>query len=223
MTEQEEQLKALREMRDLMNQSSRFLSLSGLSGVCAGIFALLGAGAAYGVMKGIFFEMPFDVKGMVSDQGSSFRRVFDGLYYTSIANLLILIAMSVLFLSLACGWYFSKRKADKAKIPFWNPTAKIMLINLFIPLIAGGLFCLAMMWHGIIGLVAPATLIFYGLALLNASKYTINDIRYLGISEIVLGLIATVFIAHGLIFWTIGFGLLHIIYGTVLYYKYERG
>lgn len=228
MNEQEEQLKALSEMRDLMNKSSRFLSLSGLSGVCAGVFALLGAGAAYGVMKGIFFEMPFQVRDIVSSREVNYSenaisRTLDGLYYTSMANLLIIIAMTVLFLSLAFGWYFSKRKADKAKIPFWNQTAKIMLINLFIPLVAGGLFCLAMMWHGIIGLVAPATLIFYGLALLNASKYTINDIRYLGISEIALGLIATVFIAHGLIFWTIGFGVLHIIYGTVLYYKYERG
>ena len=84
------------------------------------------------------------------------------------------------------------------------------------------LFCLVLLYHGIIGLVAPATLIFYGLALLNASKYTFNDIRYLGICEIVLGLLGSLFIGYGLIFWAIGFGVLHIIYGAVMYFKYER-
>ena len=65
-------------------------------------------------------------------------------------------------------------------------------------------------------------LIFYGLALINSSKYTFFEIRYLGIAEIVLGLIASVFVSSGLILWAAGFGLLHIIYGIIMYYKYER-
>ena len=56
----------------------------------------------------------------------------------------------------------------------------------------------------------------------NASKYTLNDIRYLGLTEIFLGLVALVFLEYSLLFWAIGFGLVHIIYGIVMYYKYER-
>lgn len=209
MNEQEEQLKALGEMRDLMNRSSRFLSLSGLSGIFAGIFALLGAGAAYLVL----FDASY-VGWFVSDSRYDATKFYT-FFFTD--------AGAVLFLSLFAAWYFSSRRAKKAGVPFWDATAWRMLVNLFIPLIAGGIFCFALLYHGTIGFIAPATLIFYGLALLNASKYTVNDIRYLGISEIILGLISMFFIANGLLFWALGFGVLHIIYGIVLYYKYERG
>ena len=91
-----------------------------------------------------------------------------------------------------------------------------------IPLITGGLFCLALLYHGLAGLVAPATLVFYGLALVNASKYTLHDIRNVGYCEIVLGLASLFFLGYGLEVWVIGFGILHIIYGSLMYWKYER-
>jgi hypothetical protein len=205
MNATDDQLKALSEMRDLMNRSSRFLSLSGLSGICAGVFALLGAWAAwvylYAISDDLYGALPAPTR-----------------FYT----FFFVDAGAVLALSLLAGWYFSARKAKKAGVPFWDETAFRMLVNLFIPLATGGLFCLALLYHGYVWMIAPATLIFYGLALLNASKYTVNDIRYLGICQVILGLAATIFIAHGLIFWALGFGVLHIIYGIVLYYKYER-
>ncbi|MEO5643596.1 MAG: hypothetical protein ABIQ40_18180 [Bacteroidia bacterium] len=206
MNETEDQLKALSEMRDLMNRSSRFLSLSGLSGICAGVFALIGAVVAW--------------KYLYSLNGDELYGDFDvpGSFYT----FFFVDAGLVLFLSLICGWYFSNRRAKRAGVSLFDETALRMLANLFIPLATGGLFCFALLYYGVVGLIAPATLIFYGLALLNASKYTVKDIRFLGICQIVLGLISTMFIFHGLIFWAIGFGVLHIIYGTVLYFKYER-
>ncbi len=206
MNAAEDQLKALSEMRDLMNRSSRFLSLSGLSGICAGVFALIGAGFAW--------------QYLYSYDGTSHSRMFSDsfLFY----SFFIVDAGLVLFFSLIAGWYFSNKRAKKAGVPLFDETALRMLANLFIPLATGGLFCIALLYYGVVGLIAPATLIFYGLALLNASKYTVKDIRFLGICQIILGLISTMFIFHGLIFWALGFGVLHIIYGTVLYYKYER-
>ncbi len=205
MNAAEDQLKALSEMRDLMNRSSRFLSLSGLSGICAGVFALIGAVVAwqylYAIDDDLYGNLPVPTR-----------------FYT----FFFVDAGFVLFFSLIAGWYFSNRRAKKAGVPLLDETALRMLVNLFIPLATGGLFCIALLYYGIVGLIAPATLIFYGLALLNASKYTVKDIRFLGICQIILGLISTMFIFHGLIFWALGFGLLHIIYGTVLYYKYER-
>ena len=114
------------------------------------------------------------------------------------------------------------RKAKRKGLPVWDSTAKRLLLNLLIPLATGGLFCLVLLYHRQVGMIAPATLIFYGLALLNASKYTLNDIRYLGILEIIIGLIASVYIGYGLLFWAVGFGVLHIVYGIVMYSKYEK-
>lgn len=203
MEEQKEHLNALNDIRSMMERSSRFISLSGLSGVFAGIFAL--AGAYIGLL---FMEHVDEVEWEYNRNGVIAFYVFD--------------AMLVLFASVAVGILLTIRNSKKRGIKIWDNTAKRMLINLMIPLATGGIFCFVLLYHGVIGLVAPATLIFYGLALLNASKYTFNDIRYLGICEILLGLISSIYIGYGLICWAIGFGLLHIIYGAMMYFKYER-
>jgi hypothetical protein len=135
---------------------------------------------------------------------------------------LLLDALVVLILSAATGIFFAVRNAKKKGLPVWDNAAKRLLINFAIPLAAGGAFCALLFYHGHFALMAPATLIFYGMALLNGSKYSIDDIRYLGIIEIVIGLLAAVFIGHGLIFWALGFGLVHIIYGTRFYFTYEK-
>jgi uncharacterized protein YjeT (DUF2065 family) len=131
-------------------------------------------------------------------------------------------AFLVLFASIIVAISLSMRKARTKGVKIWDSAAKRLLINMFIPLCAGGVFCLILIYHGLIGFVAPATLIFYGLALINASKYTLNDIRYLGLTEVGIGLLAAIWIGYGLLFWAIGFGIIHILYGAAMYYKYER-
>ena len=212
MNQQEKQLETLTEIRSLMERSSRFISLSGLSGIFAGIFALLGA-TAVAVNYGFTFDSMFYYGKAELETGEanlSFY-IFFGI-----------IALSMVVASLTFGYYFTSKKAKKNNLAVWDSSAKRLLINLFIPLVTGGLFCAILIYHELLPLVVPSTLIFYGLALLNASKYTLNDIRFLGICEIILGLASAIFVKYGLLCWTIGFGLLHIIYGTAMYYKYER-
>lgn len=212
MNQQQEQLDAIRDIRNLMERSSRFSSLSGLAGIIVGIFAIAAIIAAY-LLLGI---APFE-------QG----------YYTLLNNeptvagysIFTLLAADfgfILLLSLLTGIYLSVRKARKQSLPVWDATAKRMLLNLSIPLITGGIYCLILLYQGQPALVLPATLLFYGLALLHASKYTINDIRYLGVLEVVLGLLASYFTDQGLLFWVVGFGILHIVYGIRIYFKYEQ-
>lgn len=212
MNKEKEHLDTLAEIRSLMERSSRFISLSGLSGVFAGIFALLGAAAAY-IHLNISISTPGYYQYAVNENGNS-NLDFYVFFFTD--------AICVLVASLAIGTILTIRKAKEKELPVWDATAKRLLINMMIPLVAGGLFCLILLYHGLVGLVAPAMLLFYGLSLLNASKYTLNDIRYLGICEIVLGLIASVYIGYGLLFWAVGFGILHILYGIVIYNKYEK-
>lgn len=206
-------LETLQEIRSLMERSSRFISLSGLSGVAAGTFALIGAALVYWYadLSPFSGERAYYIKALTSEKW--------GLNYITF---FALDAAFVLICALAGGIFFTTRKARRKGQKIWDKLTLRLVLNLAIPLGAGGIFCLALIKYGALGLVAPATLIFYGLALVNASKYTLNDIRYLGICEIVLGLIASFNLGHGLEFWAIGFGVLHIFYGILMYNKYER-
>ena len=187
-------------IRSMMERSSRFISLSGLSGVFAGLSALLG---------GVYVYQLFKVNGIEYFEDNH------QLYSTSLITELILTAFVILFFALAFGIFFTVRKSKKLNLPIWTSATKNMLFNLAIPLIAGAVFCFALVYHQMFILVAPSTLIFYGLALLNAEKYTYSDIKYLGFSELILGSIALFFVGYGLVFWILGFGILHIFYGLI--------
>ena len=212
--EKSKEFKDLQEIKSLMERSSRFLSLSGLSGVSAGIIALIAAAIAYYLLD--FGRIKYTTNFYLLRPMEEFSYQMDLL-----TNLLIL-AIATFVLALASAYYFSWRKAKKYNYSLWDHTAKRLLFQLFIPLIAGGVFALILIDRNDGTLLAAVTLIFYGLALVNAGKYTLSEVQYLGISEIVLGLLAGIFTCWGLLFWAIGFGILHIIYGLVMYYRYER-
>jgi hypothetical protein len=198
MNKQLEDIKAIREM---MEKSTKFISLSGLSGILAGVTAILGAAFAY-------FYLLRDPS--LTD-------------YSHMQELMILLgdALIVLFISVSFGIYFSWRKARKNKQSLFNKVTLRTLYNLSIPLVAGGIFCLVLLLRGDIRMVIAGTLIFYGIALINVSKYTFDEIHYLGLTEIILGIAAAIFVSNGLLFWTIGFGVCHIVYGFVMYRKYD--
>ena len=208
MAEQNQHLDALQDIRKMMQRSSRFISLSGLSGIAAGVWALIGAYFAY--------DWIFEYYQGYADRGYT-NEGFHKLKWN-----LFLLAAAVIGLAVVSALYFTWRRAGKNKLPLWDHTSKQLVINTAIPLIAGGLFIIAMLQYSEWRFVAPACLVFYGLALVNGSKYTLSDIRYLGFLEIMLGLINTQFIGYGLYFWAIGFGVLHIIYGFAMWWKYER-
>jgi len=211
MEQNQEPIQQINEIRNLMERSSRFISLSGLSGISAGIIALIGAGVA-------FFYLDFDQRYF------DINRYFTEMSYQKLGSSWLFIttdAIIVLALALFSGIYFTTLKARKQGLKVWDNTARRMVINLFIPLTAGGVFCLILLYHHLVFLMAPATLIFYGLALINASKYTYHEIRVLGISEIILGLMASWLVGYGLLFWAVGFGVMHIFYGMMMFFRYE--
>jgi len=205
--EKEKYLNDISEIKNLMDRSSRFISLSGFSGILAGLYCLVGAALAY---KIIYFDT---VKlGNYSD-----------LIITETALIqLFIIAATVIVLSLVTAIVLSIRKAKKSNDTIWNASSKRLLINFMIPLLTGGFFILFLIEKEILGLVAPLTLIFYGLACVNASKYTLGDVRYLGITMLLLGLLSTWYLGYGLLFWALGFGVCHILYGSIMYFKYDR-
>jgi len=200
----------IKAIRKIMEESSRFLSLSGLSGVSAGVTAIAGALVAYYFIlnKGsIHYDEYF--------RSLSEKETFS-LRWQLIADAALILGVSVLL-----ALYFSVKKAKKEGMNFWTPVSKRLLINLLIPLTTGGVFIIILLIQNNIQLIVPGFLIFYGLALVNAGKFTFGEIFYLGILEIITGLVSAFFPGLGLIFWIFGFGILHIIYGLVMYRKYE--
>jgi hypothetical protein len=205
--ENKDYLKDIQDIKQMMSKSSQFISLSGLSGILAGIYALIGAWMAY---KTIYFDTSTmgAYKNLVISQEAVIR--------------LLIIASTVAVLSIATGIVLSIQKAKKNNETIWNSTARRLVINFLIPLVTGGFFILFLIEKEMLGLIAPLTLIFYGLACVNASKYTLGGVRYLGITFIVLGLLSTWFLGYGLLFWALGFGVCHILYGSIMYFKYEK-
>lgn len=193
--------KDLESIRELMERSVKFISLSGLSGIMAGIYALIGASVAYYLIY--YRNSPYDERDVVNLSG------------------LVALAVGVLVSSIATGLWLSSNKAKKAGVAIWDTTSKRLILNLSIPLLTGGFFILILLTQGHFGLAAPACLIFYGLALINASPNLYEEVRYLGYVEITLGLVSAMMPGHGLLFWSIGFGVLHIIYGAIMYKRYD--
>lgn len=195
-----------------MERSSRFISLSGLSGVIAGVAAIGGVVAAY-IFLGMNIEDPGYYKHVLNSDGTLNERVY---------NFLVIDIFIVFVVSFLGATLLTRQKAKEQSRPVWDAIAKRLLVNILIPLITGAAFCLILLYHNYIALIAPATLIFYGLSLLNASKYTLNDVRYLGVVEIITGLMAAFEIEYALLFWAFGFGVAHIVYGIAMYFKYEK-
>jgi len=212
MKSKENHLETLSEIRSLMERSSRFISLSGLSGVFAGTCALFGAAATYWY----FGLVPFVHKDYYEEYNFVPKLGLESLEF------LLITASLVLLFAFAGGVYFTTKKAKKKGQKIWDKLSQKLLINLLIPLVTGAIFCFALLIEGKYGMIAPAMLIFYGLGLVNGGKYTLNDIHYLGLCQIALGLIALFVPGYGLEFWAIGFGVLHIIYGIIMYNKYEK-
>lgn len=207
MTEHHNYLQDLAAIRLAMERSVKFLSLSGLSGVLAGIYALAGATVAWWLL---YFPNP--TSGYPEPDKVN----------NSVVTRLMVVALVVLTLSLVTGYLMSLTKARRLGVSIWNKTSRDFLSSLFIPLIAGGLFISIFMYRGYFVTVAPCCLVFYGLALINASLFTVRELKYLGFSEIFLGLLAAMWPELGLLLWAAGFGVLHIIYGLMVYYRYDR-
>ncbi len=192
-------------IREIMERSSKFLSLSGLSGILAGLFALIGAAIAwfYLLDSGNMYNIE-----SVIEPGNGFFLALD--------------ALLVLVFAVLGAVYFSFLKAKKAGQKLWSNSTKHLLVYFLIPLLTGGIFVLILVFQQKFELIAPAMLIFYGLSLVNAGKFTFGEIHYLGLTEIILGLLAIIFVQQGLLLWTLGFGVMHVVYGSVMYFRHER-
>jgi hypothetical protein len=199
--ESKDYLKDISEIKNMMHKSSRFISLSGLSGILAGIYALIGAALVYWLV-------------MTYSNGVL---MLDGWVYQTCLLILAIVAT----LSIITGILLTTKKAKRHEAKIWDATSRRLVLNFLIPLVVGGLYILIILSQGKYGQSGGLMLIFYGLALVNASKYSIGDIQYLGYIQIVLGLLGAWKPGFGFWLWVLGFGFMHIVYGAWMHFKYD--
>jgi hypothetical protein len=215
MDSQHPPLETLQDIKKMMERSSRFISLSGWSGISAGVCALLGAWAAQArISSYLRADYPYEIH---SRQEVSNLTGVSALY-----NDLIVIAGITFIAAFVSAFLFTRARSRRNGTSMWDRTVQRLAWNTTIPMVVGGLVILRAIDLGYFVLVAPGCLIFYGLALVNASKYTLGEIRYLGYGQLILGIINLWTGGLGLYFWAAGFGILHIVYGAYMWWKYER-
>jgi hypothetical protein len=208
MKKDKDYLQDIEEIRSLMEKSSKFISLSGWAGIFAGVFALVGSYIA-------LTYLDFNPQSLsVDTENNPFQQ-------TQIFSV-VQLALLVFLLAISFALFFTHRRAKRKDELLWTPTAKRLVMNMAVPLFTGGILILLFISKGFIGFVAPFSLLFYGLALFTISKFTFDEVKILGLIEILLGLISLYKVSLGLLFWAIGFGVVHIVYGIYVYFKYER-
>ncbi len=206
MNIQNESLQELQHIKKMMERSTKFSSISGFSAIAAGVCALAGIWTAVQEIAAWKLRHTGSIK--------EFR--------DELATKLLITAAITFAAASVTAFFFIYLRSKKLGVPVLGMSARRVIINIAIPLFVGGLFIFRLTTSGSFELIAPACLIFYGLALVNASKYTLSEIKYLGYTEIAIGIINLWILSYGLIFWGIGFGLVHIIYGIIIWWKYER-
>lgn len=227
MSESNTPLSTLHDIKNMMERSSRFISLSGLSGIAAGICALVGAWFAGDIIYGHHYagsgnEYVDDTRLQPGTATSGPATVSHLSVRDYLGDPLLHIAIITFIAAFILAFTFTYLRSRKTGVPLWGKVSKRLFINVAIPVAVGGVYILKLMSIGAYGLIAPGCLIFYGLALVNASKYTLVEVRYLGYCQLALGLINILYVGYGLYFWALGFGVLHIIYGAAMWWRYER-
>lgn len=208
MENQNNTIQHLAEIRNMMERSSRFISLSGMSGVASGLTALAGWSIA---CWGVGLEPRFSRTGnwiIPVKTGSEAWPVF-------------MVAILVLFVAITASILFTIRNSARKGLKAWDTSAKRLILHLSFPLLTGGLFCLILIQQELLFLLIPASLIFYGLALAGAARYTLHEIRILGIIQVVLGLLSGLLPSFSIVLWAFGFGVMHIVYGWLMVVRYE--
>lgn len=203
---QKDLINQIGQIRSLMEKSSKFMSISGLSGVLIGSYALVGAFVGYTLVYGF-------------DREWGYR---DNYVNSSLVPTLIFIASAVLVVSVGTGYYMAKQKAKKSSQSVWNPTSKALFKAMAVPLLTGGILSFILLYKDNYEMIASTMLIFYGLALSAASSFTFKELRWLGVLDIILGLLALCLPGYGIYIWAVGFGVLHIIYGLIVHQRYEK-
>ena len=201
-------LRDIAEIRSIMERSTKFISLSGFSGIGAGTVALLGSWIAGELFRAEGVTISSTVTSADLQPGTRLN--------------LLLLGIAVLVCALSIAWFFSRRVMQRHAEPVHGPVMRHLVLSLAVPVLVGAVITFLLFFHGPLWTIVPSMLLFYGLGIFSAGSFTFGEIRTLGLIEILLGLIAALLPGHGLVLWATGFGGVPILYGILLFRKYRQ-
>lgn len=190
----------LQHIKSIMERSTKFLSLSGWSGIWVGLCGLAASVLLYNWQYAAL---------------AAHTPPYEAVH-------LLLLALITFIVALSGGLYFTIQKTKKLGSPFLTKVTKRLLLRFCIPLAIGGVLCILLYEKSLLPLTLPITLLFYGLALYSIQEDTVKEIKTMAYIEILLGLFAFYFSAYALFFWALGFGIIHLLYGVILWNKYDK-
>ena len=201
-------LRDIAEIRSIMERSTKFISLSGFSGIGAGTVALVGAWMAGSLLRTDGIAITSSVTSADLQPATRLG--------------LLLLGLAILVCALGVAWFFSRRVMQRHAEPVHGPVMRHLVLSLAVPVLVGAIMTLLLFFHAPLWTIVPSMLLFYGLGIFGAGSFTFGEIRTLGMIEILLGLLAALLPEHGLVLWATGFGGVHILYGVLLFRKYRQ-
>ncbi|MBO4561474.1 MAG: hypothetical protein J5705_05880 [Bacteroidaceae bacterium] len=203
----------LSDIRNMMERSQKVMFLNGASGIIVAVWAFLGATLISNLMYRSMWPM-WGFKLFPLQEVD-----------TRILIFAIIIFAFTFLASYITVLYMSRRRAMRRGLDFELDTAaKQLLRTFFTVMIIGGLFCLTPIRNGHWELVPGFMLAFYGLALVVISPmaFKISITKYFGFIQIAAGLAALTLPQYGMMFWTLGFCVFHLIWGIWFHFVFDR-
>ena len=184
-----------------MEQGKSYFSLKSLSGILIGI---------YGLATVYLIDKLTSGEGSGIEMVSQLPILFLQIGITAIAVVFIIISLFTL-------WIRAKRRAKSEGKKLWNTSNKKIRLQTLITLLVLIVVIIVIANQGYYSLVTPISLFFYGLFLLNLSRFSSKGLVFLSIGEVLLGVAAYMIYDKEIFFLALGFGLLPIIYGAATF------
>jgi hypothetical protein len=129
--------------------------------------------------------------------------------------LLVWIVEAVL--AVAIGSVAIYRKARRAELPVLSGAGRKFVLSFLPPALAGAVLTVAIWQAGADSLLPGVWLLLYGAAVVTGGAFSVKIVPVTGICFMVLGVLALLATpAAGDLFMAVGFGGLHIVFGTTV-------
>jgi len=194
---QDQALRALADIRAVIDRTTRYSTFSALSGFIAGSAALIGSGGCGAYRRFV---------GTQPGAGLNF----------------VMVWSAVLAIAALAQIVLTTLKARQRGEAVWTPIARTAFASMLGPGLAGLAGSAIFVQTGRFDMLAGLWLLFYGCGLWAVSFFAPLFLRVLGVGYMILGLYAWLKPEMAALWLGLGFGVLHFVFGAVVLARYQK-